>query len=310
LAAEVTNAAVVIHRLGSSRRVSSTIRRPGRSRQRELLRGNAVLTADGLLPDVRSADDVVSFAEEYYLFARRLQFDPWAHGQSTLHAALAFAGGHSNLQAVMCTYDQPGSAVIAVFAARMLLEEAARMHWRFSVQGEAEFKVRAKQYFDEYRARRKKAVDVLVGSGVARADAERIFELPGNVQVMVPHDDIARGREALPSISSMLRAMGEPFEEPGWLDVAYSFLSQVTHSTAIGQMHTIRVRDGVWHGAELTSEMLALALDTACLASAQVIGLSAVLLTDMSGRARLYQEGLKRRAGRVHRAAQFVHGLD
>jgi hypothetical protein len=116
----------------------------------------------------------------------------------------------------------------------MLMEEAARMLWRYSVPGEAEFKARAKQYFDEYRARRKKTIDMLAGSGVARADAERIFELPSNVQVVTPHGDIAKGREALPSISSSLRAMGEPFEEPGWLSVAYSLLSQITHSTPSG----------------------------------------------------------------------------
>lgn len=75
-------------------------------------------------------------------------------------------------------------------------------------------------------------------------------------------------------------------------------------------MHTMRVRDGVWHGGELTPEMLALALDTACLASAHLIGLSALVLTNMSGEAQLYHQGLKRRAGRVHRAAQLVHGLD
>jgi hypothetical protein len=210
----------------------------------------------------------------------------------------------------MSTYDRPGSGVIAVFAARMLLEEAARMFWRFSVPGEAEFRARAKQYFDEYRARQKKTIEMLTGSGVPRADAERIFKLPSNVQVVTPHDDIAKGREPLPSISSLLRAMGESFEEPGWLDVAYSLLSQITHSTPIGHMHTMRVCDGVWHGGELTPEMLALALDTACLASAHLIGLSAIVLTNMSGEAQLYHQGLKRRAGRVHRAAQFVHGLD
>ena len=70
--------------------------------------------------------------------------------------------------------------------------------------------------------------------------AERMFNLPANVLVMTPLDDIARGREPLPSISSLLRGMSDFFEEPGWLDVAYSLLSQITHSTAIGQMHTVR----------------------------------------------------------------------
>lgn len=310
LAADITSAAVAIRRLGAARRAATTPRRPRSPRDRGLLRRAAVLTADDLLADVNSADAVITAAEKYYKFARSRLIDPWDHGQPTLHTVLDHAGGHSNLQAVMSTYDEPGSAVISVFAARMLLEEAARMLWRFSTQGEAEFMARAKQYFDEYRARRKKTIDILAGSGVVRADAERIFELPSNVQVVAPHDDIARGREPLPSVSSLLRAMGEPFEEPGWLDVAYSLLSQITHSTPIGHMHTVRVRDGIWHGGDLTPEMLALTLDTACLASAHLIGLSTMVLTKMSSEAQAYREGLLRLAGRVHRTAQFVHGLD
>ena len=91
---------------------------------------------------------------------------------------LAYGGGHSNLQTVMATYDQPGSAVVSVFAARMLLEEAARLLWRFSAPDEAAFKARAKQYFDEFRARQKKTIDLLVGTGVPRADARRISHRP------------------------------------------------------------------------------------------------------------------------------------
>ena len=310
LTADVTSAAAAIHRLGTARRTTTKPRKPRAPRDRGLLRGDAVLTADDLMADVNSADAVITAAEKYYKFARSRLIDPWGHGQPTLHTVLAHAGGHSNLQAVMSTYNKPGSGVISVFAARMLLEEAARMLWRFSEPREAEFKARAKQYFDEYRARRKKTIDILADSGVPRADAERIFELPSNVRVLTPHDDITRRREPLPSISSSLRAMGKPFDEPGWLDVAYSLLSQITHSTPVGHMHTMRVRDGVWHGGELTPEMLALALDTACLSSAHLIGLSTKVLTNMSSEAQAYHEGLLRLAGRVHRAAQLVHGLD
>lgn len=310
LTADVATAAVVIHRLDAARRPTAKVSKSRARHGQRLIRGDAILTADDLLPDVSSADAVAAEAESYYKFAQNRSINPWANEQPLLHAVLAYLGGQSNLQTVMSTYDKQGSEIIAVFAARMLLEEAARTLWRFSARGEAEFKARAKQYFDAYRARRKKTIDMLTGGGVARADAERLFELPSNVQLMVPHDDIAKGRQDLPSVSSMLRAMGEPFAEPGWLDVAYSILSQITHSTPIGHMHTIRVREGVWYGGELTPEMLALTLDIACLASAHLIGLSAVVLADMSGEARLYQEGLKRRAGRVHRAAQLVHGFD
>lgn len=310
LTSEVTSAALVIHGLGTARRAATAPARRRAPRDRGLLRGDAVLASGDLLPDVNSADAVIEAAEKYYMFARSLVVNPWEHGQPSLHTALAYAGGHSNLQTVMSTYDMPGSGVIAVFAARMLLEEAARMLWRHSVTDEAEFRARAKQYGDEYRAMRKKTIDVLAGSGVPRADAERIFELPSNVRVETPHDDIARGRQPLPSVSSMLRAMGESFAEPGWLDVAYSLLSQVTHSTAIGHMHMMRFRDGVWHGAEISPEMLALALDTACLGSAFLIGRSAEILAGGNGETRLYREGLLRRALQVHQAAQLVHGLD
>ncbi len=210
----------------------------------------------------------------------------------------------------MSTYDQPGSEVISVFAARMLLEEAARLIWRFSIPEEAAFAARAKQFFDEYRARQKKTINALVGSGVPRADAQRIFALPRNVRIVTPNDEIAKGRTPLPTISSMLREMGAPYPEPGWLDVAYSLLSQITHSTPIGHLHTVRFRDGISHGNELSPEMLSLTLDTACLGSAHLIGLSAVLLTDMSGDAVRHRENLLREAAKVHNAARFVHGLD
>jgi hypothetical protein len=191
----------------------------------------------------------------------------------------------------------------------MLLEEAARLIWRFSIPEEAAFKARAKQFFDEYRARQE-TIDTLAGSGVPRADAQRIFALPRNVLIVTPNDEIAKGRTPLSKISSMLREMGAPYPDPGWLEVAYSLLSQITHSTPIGHLHTVRFRDGIWHGNELSPEMLSLALDMACLGSAHLIGLSAVILTDMTSEAIRYREHLLREAATVHNAARLVHGLD
>jgi hypothetical protein len=98
--------------------------------------------------------------------------------------------------------------------------------------------------------------------------------------------------------------------EPGWLEAAYSLLSQITHSTPIGHLHTVRFRDGIWPGNELSPEMLSVALDAACLGSAHLIGISAVLLTDVGGEALQYRQGLVREAAMVHNAARFVHGLD
>jgi hypothetical protein len=312
LAADVTTASVAIHRLSTSRRAPAQLKKrksvPGR--EKVILRPCAVLAAEDLLPDINSADAVITAAEAYYHLARSKLINPWDHGQPSLHSMLAYGGGHSNLQTVMSTYDQPGSAIISVFAARMLLEEAARLIWRFSIPEGAAFKARAKQFFDEYRARQKKTVNTLVGSGVPRADAERIFAPPPVVRIVTPKDEIAKGRTPLPKISTMLRAMGAPYPEPGWLEVAYSLLSQITHSTPIGHLHTVRVRNGIWHGNELSAEMLALALDTACLGSAHLIGLSAVILTNMGNEARRYRENLLSQATVVHDAARLVHGLD
>ncbi len=310
LAADVTTASVAIHRLGTSRSPAQVKKKSVTPPKKVVLRPRAVLAANDLLPDINSADAVITAAEAYYELARSMLIRPWDYGQPSLHNMLAYGGGHSNLETVMATYDQPGSVVISVFAARILLEEAARLIWRFSVPEEAAFKARAKQFFDEYRARQKKTIDTLAGSGVRRADAERIFALPGNVLIVTPKNEIAKGRTPLPKISSMLREMGASYPEPGWLEVAYSLLSQITHSTSIGHLHTVRFRDGIWHGNELSPEMVSLALDTACLGSAHLIGLSSVILTDMSSEAFRYRENLLREAAMVHNAARLVHGLD
>ncbi|MEV0284752.1 hypothetical protein AB0H36_11610 [Kribbella sp. NPDC050820] len=50
----------------------------------------------------------------------------------SLHAMLVFSHARSLLEAVMATYDQKGCEVIAICAARILLDEAACVAWRFS----------------------------------------------------------------------------------------------------------------------------------------------------------------------------------
>jgi hypothetical protein len=75
----------------------------------------------------------------------------------------------------MATYDRPGSAVIAVFAARMLLEEAARFHWMIFDPSEQVVAERAKIYFDEYRYRRQKAIKAFAGNGVTLRNAEKLL---------------------------------------------------------------------------------------------------------------------------------------
>lgn len=108
----------------------------------------------------------------------------------------------------------------------------------------------------------------------------------------------------------MLREMGSPFPQAGWLAVAYSLLGQYTHSTSIGLLHSVRYRDGTWLGNEVSTEMLALTLDTACLGSAHILGLSAMVLTDVNEKAIKYRQELLQQAARVHSQARLVHGLD
>ncbi|GGK99469.1 hypothetical protein [Mangrovihabitans endophyticus] len=309
LAAEVAAAAVLIHGLTTTRAVraqSSRSQSRARPRQPVLLRPQALLAADDLLPDVNSAAEVASAAEAYYRVARTMAISPWEHGPPILHSLLTYGGGHSGLQTVISTYDQPGSVVISVFAARMLLEEAARLIWRYSDPTIVED--RAKQYFDEYRARQRKTINTLVSAGVPKAAAESIFSRPSNV-ILTP-EGIASGRTPLPPISLMLRQMGAPFPEPGWLEVAYSMLSQVTHSTALGHLHTVRFNNGIWQGNALSAEMQALALDVACLGSAHLISLSAAVLADLSEESQSYRQALLQSSARVHNAARLVHGLD
>lgn len=100
------------------------------------------------------------------------------------------------------------------------------------------------------------------------------------------------------------------FPEPGWLPAAYSLLSQVTHSTPIGLMHMTRYRDQVLSGGDISPEMLALALDAACLGSATLIRRSGLMLTQGSDEGQKYSIGLMRRALEVHNTARPVHGLD
>ena len=71
--------------------------------------------------------------------------------------------------------------------------------------------------------------------------------------------------------------------DPGWLVVAYSLLSQVTHATTLGCLHTVRFGDDeIWHGNELSPELMALSLDVTCIASAYLIGHSLLILTELS----------------------------
>jgi hypothetical protein len=119
-----------------------------------------------------------------------------------------------------------------------------------------------------------------------------------------------KGRKPIPSIAAMLEGLSAGCPEPGWTRVAYSLLSQITHATPLGYLHTIRAREHDWQGNTLSTEMLALSLDVACMSSAYMIGHSALVLSDLSEEAIAYRASLIRAAAKVHQAARLVHGLD
>lgn len=310
LAAEVANAARPLHNLTISKSLHGLSKPAATKAATALLEPGAVLSADDLLPDVNEIAAVVKATEAFYELARSFPVNMWENGDPLLHEALTFAGAHSNLQAVISTYDQVGSEVISVFAARMLLEEAARHAWRYQDGDPTKFAARASQYFDEYRQKQKKTIGLLAGSGVPLKDATALFALPTNVKTPTIPPSVRKNRPKLPSISSMLADLGEPFAEPGWFQVAYSLLSQVTHATPVGLMHSIRWGGETWNSNELSPEMLGLSLDIACLCSAVLIGTSAVVLTGASPLALEYRDTLASAALKVHRAGQLVHGLD
>ncbi len=108
----------------------------------------------------------------------------------------------------------------------------------------------------------------------------------------------------------MLIEMSSDAFERGWLDVAYSLLGQVTHSTPVGHLHVVRSRRGIVDFAEITPEIAGLALDVACLGSAILLGMTSMMLTDNSDEAYRYYLELDRLAADVHNFGRLAHGLD
>ena len=198
--------------------------------------------------------------------------------------------------------------MVSVFAARALLEEAARLRWRYSVQGE-KAKARAKQYFDEFRHRQRQTIRMLAGQGMKK-DALRLFDLPTNVLTPPGVDQIAKNRTPIPNIATMLRSFGFSFSDPNWLEVAYKVLSQVTHATPLGYLHCLRYVDGEWIPNQLSVEMLALSLDVTATGGGYLLGTMDVLFNDVAPPAQRRFRALREAAGAVHYAAREIHGLD
>ncbi|MEU4522976.1 hypothetical protein AB0F52_30240 [Amycolatopsis sp. NPDC024027] len=308
----VVQAATTIHKLGTPKPVAAGSKKRRPRSDDAVLHQGAILRAEDLLPDVNPLlGRVISAAELYaqYVQSWSPSLGP-SDTQPRLAAILTHGLAMSNLIAVMSTYDQVGGNIIAVFAARMLLEEAARYAWMTSITTEEEFMERSKRYFDEFRFRRKKAIDAFTGNGVDRVNAEKLFELPKNIKITTPMDIIAKGRQPLPPMATLLREMGAEYPETAWLDVAYSLLSQVTHSSPIGHLHTVALEKDNLRAGVISKELLGLTLDAACLGSAHLLGWSSLLLTGRREDARIYKRTLLQKAYHVHDAARMLHGLD
>jgi len=312
LTRDVVDAATEIHGLGRIRHPTNVAKKQSNSslKMTSLLHPNVVLDSDSLLSDVNTAEHVIATAEEYDSFATSWTLNPWKQSSNNLGAILVYSGSHSLLETVMATYDRTGSEVIAVFAARMLLEEAARFHWMTFDPSEQVVVERSKIYFDEYRYRRQKAIKAFAGNGVTQRNAEKLLSLPDNIVVPASQHVVPSGRKPLPSITEMLRNLSKDYPEIGWMEVAYSLLSQATHSTPIGHLHMIRVRSGEFQSGVISPELLGLTLDAACLGSAHLLGSSSVLLTHGSQEAKKYALELLKCAYKVHDTARFTHGLD
>lgn len=310
-ARDVADAARPVHRLIAPRPRKFNGQQAASREARGDLNPRALLDPIATGPFVGDLRPTIDAAERFWRYSRATPVAPEHFaGQVLLHEVLNFGGAYSNLEAVLATYDKNGSGPIAVFAARMLLEEAARLHWRFSVT-EDEFAARATQYFDEFRYRRNKTTKLLIGNGVGKRDAERLFELPSRVVAPLPKPP-TKGRKPIPTTASLIDEFGAATQarDPGWLRVAYSLLSQVTHATSLGSLHTIYFgEDEKWYINELTPEMLALSLDVACIASGYLIGHSSLILTEISSDGISFRNGLRLAASRVHAAARDVHGL-
>lgn len=313
LASEVSARAVVVHKLvgrpGNRTPKSRTGASGSRPTESYVPHSAATLTTGSLLPDIATTEAVWRTAEQFFALLENLAVDPWAEGQP-FHAVLSYGAAVSNLQTIFATSGQPGAHIVLPFVARMMLEEAGRTAWRYSVPDASTFEAQATQYFDEYRARRKRTIDQLTTSGVPRVAAEQFFDLPSFVNTSRVPKFASPGRMPLPPVSDMLDKLGDMFDEPGWLRVAYSLLSQITHTTALGLLHSVRFERGGLRGGELSPEMTALSLDIACIAGARILGTAGLILRDLDDAARHWRDDLLQRAAVVHGAARLVHGLD
>ncbi len=249
LTTDVAEAATDIHGLAAKTKRGGRTPKPPMAQPPSLIHGSAIIQNEHVEADYLDVEDRLALTfrlfENYVSVVKASpEITNLPPDGVALHTFLTYGAALSNLETVHTTYDQPGGSIMSVFAGRAILEEAARLHWRYSVSGEEEIKARAKQYFDEFRHRQRKAIHTLAGHGIKKSVAMSLFEFPSNVLVPPGVDNIAKNRKPIPTVAAMLRSFGDKHDEPRWLETGYALLSQVTHPTPLGYLHRLRYVDG------------------------------------------------------------------
>ncbi|GGB31673.1 hypothetical protein GCM10011492_22900 [Flexivirga endophytica] len=317
LTEDVAEAAAVIHRVAARNKPRSQTAKPPAARKPTVLMPTVVMEDDEVLAERYDLGALMQDLEDacnvFCDVLNSMKPHTELPAELPIHVYLNFGASLSYVQTVFDTCDQMGASTISSFAARALLEEAARMNWRYNDPGLAP--ARAKQYFDEHRFMERKTIRTLAGRGINKKDALRLFSMPANVLVPPGADAIAKNREPLPSTASMLRNLGAGANDPGWFETAYGLLSQITHATPLGMLHNVRYiegdsGEGQWVPNQLSGEMMALTLDVAALAGAQLVGTGGALMSDLSQDAKEIYFRLHAVAAEIHRRARLIHGLD
>lgn len=211
-------------------------------------------------------------------------------------------------------------SAVAAFAARQLVEEAARWDWSLDGQLSEDEKVRRGNglMLDMKRSRRR-ILRAASNAGLTPA-AVRAFVEPNGFDVLDLTSGSAGGEPVPMSPTAALSAIRTRGRETsGWLVTAYSALSQVTHQTPLGVMHAFE-SDGTNAAAgPLSGPMEALAIDTACTAAARLLWcLGPLLVGGRRGRDEAifdppayasWREESAALAAEVHRLAAPVHGV-
>jgi hypothetical protein len=201
---------------------------------------------------------------------------------------------------------------LACIAARMLLEEGARSNWMYAGEDFATIEARyAALRNDETRARialRSK----LKSHHVPAATVTQLLDpLPAEAMDVdairpIPHEHVV----TVPPHDQLL-GLGLGFPETPWLSLAYNLLSQVTHHTPLGLMHSVAREDDEGNFG-MSHEMLGLAIDAGAMGAATLLPPLASIVAMQTGQGPTdkWAKELKSATARLHNVSRLVHFLD